>query len=78
MLALWGIHNDQPSLDLVEGGFVSIGWEELGDLRAIGPDRDALKLRLAATCPTATPGARRTEGHRMSPQAVVAAPVEVR
>jgi restriction system protein len=55
--ALWGIHNDQPSLDLVEGGFVSIGWEELGDLRTIGPDRDALKLRLAATYPTAKPGA---------------------
>jgi restriction system protein len=57
MPALWGIHNDQPSLDLVEGGFVSIGWEELGDLREIGPERDALKLRLAATYPTAKPGA---------------------
>src|SRR4051812_43661033 len=39
------------------GWFVSIGWEELGDLRAIGPDRDALKLRLAATYPAAKPGA---------------------
>jgi restriction system protein len=54
---LWGIHNDQPSLDLVQGGFVSIGWEELGDLRTIGPDRETLKLRLAATYPTAKPGA---------------------
>jgi restriction system protein len=57
MPALWGIHNDQPTLDLIDGGFVSIGWEELGDLRVIGPDREALKLRLAATYPTAKPGA---------------------
>lgn len=57
MPALWGIHNDQPTLDLIEGGFVSIGWEELGDLRAIGPHRDALKLRLSATYPSAKPGA---------------------
>jgi restriction system protein len=57
MAALWGIHNDQPTLDLIEGGFVSVGWEELGDLRKIGPDRDALKLRLAATYPSAKPGA---------------------
>jgi restriction system protein len=54
---IWGIHNDQPSLDLIEGGFISVGWEEVGDLRVIGPDRDALKVRLAATYPTAKPGA---------------------
>jgi restriction system protein len=57
MQTLWGIHNDQPTLDLLDGGFVSIGWDELGDLRAIGPDRDALKLRFAATYPSAKPGA---------------------
>src|SRR5262245_53301039 len=57
MLTIWGIHNDQPSLDLVEGGFISIGWKELGDPRAIGPDREQLKLRLAATYPNAKPGA---------------------
>jgi restriction system protein len=57
MPTLWGIHNDQPALDLIEGGFISIGWEELGDLREIEPDRETLKLRLAATYPTAKPGA---------------------
>lgn len=57
MAALWGIHNDQPSLDLIEGGFVSIGWEELGDLRVIGPDRETLKRHLSATYPAAKPGA---------------------
>ena len=38
---LWGIHNDQPSLDLLEGGFISIGWDELGDLTILPRDRDA-------------------------------------
>jgi len=57
MAALWGIHNDQSSLDLVQGGFVSVGWEELGDLSGEQVDRETLKLRLAATYPTAKPGA---------------------
>ena len=54
---LWGIHNDQPSLDLLEGGFISIGWDELGDLTILPRDRDALKLRLAAAYPDAKPRA---------------------
>jgi hypothetical protein len=54
---LWGIHNDHPSLDLIQGGFISIGWDELGDLSSVRPDRDELKLRLAAAHPTAKPGA---------------------
>jgi restriction system protein len=54
---LWGIHNDQPALDLIAGGFISIGWEELGDLRLIEPDRENLKALLASTFPTAKPGA---------------------
>ena len=54
---LWGIHNDQPTLHLIEGGFVSVGWEELGDLRDVTPDRETLKARLAAAYPAAKPGA---------------------
>jgi restriction system protein len=54
---LWGIHNDQKSLDLVGGGFISIGWEELGDLRAVDLDRDELKQRIALAYPAAKPGA---------------------
>lgn len=57
MAVLWGIHNNQSSLDLVQGGFISIGWEELGDLSGIEIDRDLLKRRLAETYPTAKPGA---------------------
>jgi restriction system protein len=55
--ALWGIHNDQSSLDLVEGGFISIGWDDLGDLSTSAIDRETLKLRLAETRPEAKPGA---------------------
>jgi restriction system protein len=57
MTVLWGIHNDQSSLDLISGGFVSIGWDELGDLTAVDLDREALKLRIASTYPNAKPGA---------------------
>lgn len=57
MTTFWGIHNDQPSLDLVEGGYISIGWEELGDLGDVQVDRELLKTRLAATYPSAKPGA---------------------
>mgnify|MGYP002784948006 CR=1 FL=1 len=57
MTTIWGIHNDHPELELVENGFVSVGWDELGDLRAIGSDREAMKQRVAATYPTAKPGA---------------------
>lgn len=39
MAVLWGIHNDQSSLDLVEEGFISIGWEQLGDLGEQDVDR---------------------------------------
>lgn len=57
MATLWGIHNDEPSLDLVGGGFVSIGWERLGDLRQYGGDKEAIKRRLIECYPEAKPGA---------------------
>lgn len=57
MPTVWGIHNDQTGLDLVEGRFISIGWEELGDLRQIGHDRETLKQRLIEAYPGAKPGA---------------------
>ena len=57
MQAVWGIHNDQSSLDLVSGGFISIGWEELGDLSNTPADREALKQRLTQAYPNEKPGA---------------------
>lgn len=56
MRRIWTIHNDQ-SLDLVDGSFVGIGWSELGDLRALGSDRVALKEHLAGCFPEAKAGA---------------------
>jgi len=44
MAVLWGIHNNEKSLDLVDGGFISIGWEELGDLSQIQINREDLSL----------------------------------
>jgi restriction system protein len=54
---VWGLHNDRPELDLVEHGFVSIGWAPVGDLAAIGPDKEAMKARLASVYPAAKKGA---------------------
>ena len=56
-MTIWGIHSNHPELDLIEGGFVSIGWDRLGDLRLIGPDRDDVKRRVAAAYPSAKPRA---------------------
>lgn len=57
MNRLWGIHNDTLASELVDHGFVSIGWDELGDLRTIGTDRETLKGRLAETYPNKKPRA---------------------
>jgi restriction system protein len=57
MTTIWGVHNDQPQLDLVANGFISIGWGDVGDLSAIGDDRDAMKTRVAAAYPDSKPGA---------------------
>ena len=58
MTKVWGIHNDKiPSTTLVSEGFISIGWDEIGDLRAVGDDQVALKELVAATYPSARAGA---------------------
>lgn len=56
MTTLWGIHND-THLDLLGGGFISIGWDDMGDLRLVGNDRESMKRRLAEVLPEAKPGA---------------------
>ena len=58
MSTMWGIHNDQiPAAELLAGQFVSIGWNEIDDVREIGNDQTALKAALAAANPDAKPGA---------------------
>lgn len=54
---MWGIHNDALSVELVEQGFISIGWEEMEDLRRIGNDRTRMKEALERAYPAAKPGA---------------------
>lgn len=56
MSAVWGVHNDALTTELVEGGFVSIGWDRIGDLSAIGPDREALKEAQRQAYPETKPG----------------------
>lgn len=58
-MTAWGIHNNQPDLDLIEGKFVAIGWDELGDLSTLTDDREVLKERLAETYPDVSLGAIR-------------------
>lgn len=58
MSTVWGIHNDViPASELVAEGFISVGWDEIGDLREIGDDQAALKVAVAAANPDAKPGA---------------------
>jgi restriction system protein len=54
---LWGIHNDHPELGLVEHGFVSVGWDDLGDLTHLEPNRDAFKTMLREARPDIKEGA---------------------
>lgn len=54
---VWGIHNDTLTTELVDEGFVSIEWDQLGDLRTIGTDRDTLKAKLTETYPDKKPRA---------------------
>lgn len=56
MNSMWGIHNDTLTTELVDRGFVSIGWDELGDLRGLGR-REDLKRALSETYPDRKPAA---------------------
>jgi restriction system protein len=57
MVSIWGIHNNQPDLDLVANGFVSIGWDKVKDLSLVGQAREELKALVAEAYPSAKPGA---------------------
>lgn len=57
MTTMWGVHNDQPQLDLVDNKFISIGWPQMGDMTSLPDDRDAVKELVAAAYPGAKPGA---------------------
>lgn len=54
---MWGIHNDTLGSELLEKGFISIGWEAMPDLRSIGDDMERMKMAVRANYPGAKPGA---------------------
>jgi len=54
---VWGIHNDTFTTELVNEGFISIGWDEAGDLRQIQDGREGLKDKLSEVLPDAKPRA---------------------
>lgn len=51
------MHNDTLTSELVDGGFISVGWDSLGDLRLIADGREGLKSALANALPDAKPRA---------------------
>jgi restriction system protein len=57
MKTMWGIHNDALGAELVDEGFISVGWEAMPDLRTIGDDMTRMKQTVQAKYPSAKPGA---------------------
>src|SRR5512133_1938223 len=57
---MWGIHagktGDADTIFLKKN-VVAIGWNEMGDLSKLKPERDAVKEAVAAAYPNAKPGA---------------------
>lgn len=50
---IWGIHNDTLTHELVDEGFISVGWDEVGDLTQIRRGRDGIKKTLTSLQPDA-------------------------
>jgi restriction system protein len=55
---LWGIHMPHElGLSPVDGSYVAIGWENMGDLTQLAPTRDAFKDQVATSHPETKKGA---------------------
>ena len=52
---VWGIHTTQENLFL-PNNIIGIGWEELGDIKCVGDNRDDIKKKYAEIYPDATSG----------------------
>lgn len=52
---VWGVHNNALSNELTDEGFISIGWDELGELTRIPRGREGLKSKLSNLNPDAKP-----------------------
>lgn len=56
--AIWGLHMAEiNAFAPIQHGFAAIGWEEMGDLSAIGASRDAFKARFQEVYPEEKAGA---------------------
>lgn len=56
-MRVWGIHNDTLTTELLDGSFVSIGWDTVGDLNRIPGSREGLKQALNLALPNSNPRA---------------------
>lgn len=54
---MWAIHNDTLTYELLDDGFVSIGWDEVADLHTIGATREEVKQVLSEAYPDLKLGA---------------------
>jgi restriction system protein len=52
---VWGIHTTQENLFLPKN-IIGIGWEDMGDIKCVGDNRDAIKKKYAEVYPDATAG----------------------
>lgn len=52
---VWGVHNDSLTTELVDNGFISVGWDALGALTSILEGREGLKVALSSLSPDAKP-----------------------
>ena len=57
MTNMWGVHNDTLTTELVDGGFVSVGWGPVPDLHSLGATREDVKTSLTQIYPDRTAGA---------------------
>ncbi len=52
---VWGIHTKDDNLFLKEN-VIALGWQQIGDLSLIAPDREAFKEKYIAAYPDAKKG----------------------
>lgn len=52
---VWGIHTKDDNLFL-KGNVIALGWQQIGDLSLIAPDRESFKEKYIATYPDAKKG----------------------
>jgi len=65
-MRMWGVHMPaEESRDAVDGGYVAIGWPEMGNIFEVDATRDAYKAAIAETYPNIKKGAIPVEAGSM-------------